>query len=39
MTLAEGQGHDFLLLQPYFRMKSAHSPLQGNVHFYSQQNQ
>jgi hypothetical protein len=39
MTLAWGKVHDFILLKQYFQMQSAHSPLQGNIHFYSQQNQ
>jgi hypothetical protein len=39
ITLAWGKVHDFILLQRYFRMQSAPSPLQVNVHFYSQQNQ
>src|SRR5262249_23025386 len=39
ITLAWGKGHDFILLKRYFRMKSAHSPLQIHIHFYSQQNQ
>jgi hypothetical protein len=39
VTLAGGALHDFILLDIPFRMKSAHSPLWGNGHFYPQQNQ
>jgi hypothetical protein len=39
VTLAGGELHDFILLDIPFRMKSAHSLLWGNGHFYHQQNQ
>src|SRR5215831_19963398 len=38
-SLAQGEGHDFILLEIRFRMKSALSPLAGNGHFYPKENQ
>src|SRR4030095_7970410 len=38
-TLAWGEGHDVILLETCFRMKSAPSPLWGKGHFYPQENQ
>jgi len=37
-TLARGEGHDFLLLEIHFRMKSAPSLFCGKVYFYPQEN-
>jgi hypothetical protein len=37
--LAQGEGHDFILLNVNFRMQSAPSPLWSNGHFYLQENQ
>src|SRR6516225_5511753 len=37
--LAQGESHDFILLEICFRMKSALSPLEGNGYFYLQENQ
>src|SRR5215831_16960665 len=37
--LAQGEGHDFILLEIRFRMKSALSPLEGKGYFYLQENQ
>src|SRR3989442_6028102 len=39
VTLLEGEWHGFILLEQDFRMKSVHSLLQVNAHFYTQQNQ
>src|SRR5215471_14480209 len=39
VTLAQAELHDFILLDLHCRMKSAPSPLWGNVHFYPQENQ
>jgi len=38
-TLAQGEGHDFILLKTCFRMKCAPSLLEGKGHFYPQENQ
>jgi hypothetical protein len=37
--LAQGEGHDFILLAICCRMKSALLPLEGKGHFYPQENQ
>src|SRR6266849_9245514 len=36
--LAQGEGHDVILLAICFRMKAARSPCEGNGHFYPQEN-
>jgi hypothetical protein len=38
-TLAWGEGHDVILLEPYSWIKSVRLPLGVNVHFYLKQNQ
>src|SRR6266446_6365223 len=39
VILLQGEWHGFILLEQDFRMKSVHSLLQVNAHFYPQQNQ
>jgi len=38
-TLAQGEGHDVILLKTCFRMQSAPALFEGKVHFYPQENQ
>jgi hypothetical protein len=38
VPLREGEWHGFILREQDFRMKSVHALLQGNAHFYPQQN-
>jgi len=37
--LAQGDGHDFILLDICFRMQSTLVPFEGKSHFYPQENQ